>query len=161
MIRQPPSSYGGSSPALRERSWSTVSLLLSSGRSTYSIRRVSRRRYADPCSLTAWPSRFRGSLRAGTSRSRSVRTQLGAPLLNRSVIWETDCPTAVLHRHPLAFGREFPWSLSTGPSHRPQGPQLSHCSRTTTPDAPCHGTVTSRPLASQKVCGRWQMNQHH
>jgi hypothetical protein len=100
--------------------------------------------------LTAWPSRFRGSLRAGTSRSRSVRTQLGAPLLNRSVIWETDCPTAVLHRHPLAFGREFPWSLSTGPSHRPQGPQLSHCSRTTTPDAPCHGTVTSRPLASHE-----------
>ena len=42
---------GGSSPALRERSWSTVSLLLSSGRSKYSIRPVSRRKYVGPCSL--------------------------------------------------------------------------------------------------------------
>ena len=48
--RQPPSSCGGSSPAPKAKPWSTGSPLSSSGRSMYFIRRVSRCRYAGPCS---------------------------------------------------------------------------------------------------------------
>jgi 3-oxoacyl-[acyl-carrier protein] reductase len=98
--RQPPSSCGRSSPAPREKSWSTGLPLPSSGRSTYFIRRVSRRTKRQSPDLVAYT--------ASKAALTSLTKNLSQSLASEGILVNTVSPGSFLSEGMKAYLRALP-----------------------------------------------------